>query len=40
MADDTFMSELHLKYPIIGTYSACRPFTKDKEKKRKIFRDR
>ena len=25
------MAELHLKDPIVGTYSACGPFTKNKQ---------
>ena len=28
LADDKFMAELHLRNPIVGTYSACGPFTK------------
>ena len=28
LAGDNFMPELHLRDPIVGTYSACRPFTK------------
>ena len=28
LAGDKFMSELHLRDPIVGTYSACVPFTK------------
>ena len=31
-AGDKFMSEMHLKDPIVGTYSACGPFTKNKER--------
>ena len=30
LADDKFMPEMHLKQPRL-TYSACRPFTKNKE---------
>ena len=30
LADDTFMPEMHLKQPGF-TYSACGPFTKNKE---------
>ena len=28
LADDKFMPELHLRDPIVGTYSGCGPFTK------------
>ena len=28
LASDKFMPELHLRDPIVGTYSACGPFTK------------
>ena len=28
LGGDKFMPELHLRYPIVGTYSACGPFTK------------
>ena len=31
LAGDKFMSEMHLKQPGF-TYSACRPFTKNKER--------
>ena len=31
LAEDKFMSEMHLKQPRF-TYSACRPFTKNKER--------
>ena len=30
LADGKFMSEMHLRDPIVGTYSACGPFTKNK----------
>ena len=38
LAGDKFMPEMHLKQPGF-TYSACRPFTKNKERiqKRAIF---
>ena len=32
LAGDKFMPELHLKDPKVGTYSACGPFTKTKER--------
>ena len=35
LARDTFMTETHLKQPGF-TYSACRPFTKNKERIRKF----
>ena len=35
LADDKFMSEMHLKQPGF-TYSACRPFTKNKERTQKF----
>ena len=31
LAGDTFMPEMHLKQPVF-TYSACQPFTKNKER--------
>ena len=31
LAGDKFMPESHLKKPVF-TYSACRPFTKNKER--------
>ena len=31
MVGDKFMPEMHLKQPVV-TYSACGPFTKNKEK--------
>ena len=33
---DKFMSEMHLKQPGF-TYSACGPFTKNKEKNWKVY---
>ena len=35
LADDTFMPEMHLKQPGF-TYSACGPFTKNKERIQKF----
>ena len=35
LAGDKFMSEMHLKQPEF-TYSACRPFTKNKERIQKF----
>ena len=35
LADDKFMSEMHLKQPGF-TYSACGPFTKSKERIQKF----
>ena len=32
MAGGKFMPEMHLKDPIVGTYSTCGPFTKNKER--------
>ena len=32
MTGDKFMLEMHLKDPIVGTYSACGPFPKNKER--------
>ena len=32
LAGDKFMPELHLKDPKVGTYSACGPFTKTRER--------
>ena len=36
LADDTFMPEMHLKQPGF-TYSACGPFTKNKERIEKFM---
>ena len=36
LASDKFMPEMHLKEPGF-TYSACRPFTKNKERIEKIM---
>ena len=35
LAGDKFMSEMHLRQPIF-TYSACEPFTKNKQKIQKL----
>ena len=35
LTDDKFMPEIHLKQPGF-TYSACRPFTKNKEQIQKF----
>ena len=35
LADDEFMFEMHLKQPAF-TYSACGPFTKNKERIQKF----
>ena len=35
LAEDKFMTEMHLKQPVF-TYSACGPFTKNKEKLQKF----
>ena len=35
LASDKFMPEMHLKQPRF-TYSACRPFTKNKERIQKL----
>ena len=35
LAGDTFMPEIHLKQPGF-TYSACEPFTKNKERIQKF----
>ena len=36
LAGDKFMAEMHLKQPFLGTYSACRPFTKHKKRIQKF----
>ena len=35
LAGDKFMPEMNLKQPVF-TYSACRPFTKNKERIQKL----
>ena len=37
LAGDKFMPEIHLKQPVF-TYSACVPFTKNKERTEKVMR--
>ena len=37
LAGDKFMSEMHLRDPIVGTYSACGPFTKNKQRSQKFM---
>ena len=39
LAGDKFMPEMHLKHPGL-TYSACGPFTKNKERIEKTYPDR
>ena len=36
LAGDKFLSEIHLKQPVF-TYSACGPFTKNKERMEKFM---
>ena len=36
LAGDKFMPEMHLRDPKVGTYSACGPFTKTKERVKKF----
>ena len=38
LAGDKFMHKLHLKDPIVGTYSACGPFTKNKQRIQKFMK--
>ena len=37
LAGDRFMPEMHLRDPIVGTYSACGPFTKNKQRIQKFM---
>ena len=37
LAGDKFMPEMHLRDPIVGTYSACVPFTKNKQRIREFM---
>ena len=37
-AGDKFMPEMHLRDPIVGTYSACGPFTKNKKRIQKFMK--
>ena len=39
LTGDKFMPKMHLKQPGF-TYSACRPFTKNKKENKKIQRNR
>ena len=39
LAGDKFMTEMHLRQPG-SIYSACGPFTKNKQKKSKIYANR
>ena len=34
LAGVRFMPEMHLRDPIVGTYSGCGPFTRDKKNSR------
>ena len=40
LAGDKFMPEIHLKDPVVGTYSACGPFTKYKKRIQKFMETR
>ena len=40
LAGDKFMSEMHLKDPIVGTYRACGPFIKNKQRIQKFLETR
>ena len=37
MAGDKFMHEMHLRDPIVGTYWACGPFTKHKQRIQRVL---
>ena len=37
LAGDKFMPEMHLRDPIVGTYSACGPFSKNKQRVKKYM---
>ena len=37
LAGDKFMPEMHLRDPIVSTYSACGPFTKHKQRIQKFM---
>ena len=39
LAGDKFMPEMHLKQPRFP-YSACRPFTRNKQRTQKIYANR
>ena len=38
LTGDKFMPEMHLSDPIVGTYSACGPFTKNKQRVQKFMK--
>ena len=40
LAGDKFMPEIHLKDLIVGTYSGCGPFTKNKERIQRFLETR
>ena len=37
LTGDKFMPEMHLRDPIVGTYSACGPFTKHKQRTQRFL---
>ena len=37
LAGDKFMPEMHLRDPIVGNYSACGPFTRNKQRIQKFM---
>ena len=37
LVGDKFMPEMHLKDPIVGTYAACGPFLKNKQRIKKYM---
>ena len=38
LTGEKFMPQMHLRDPIVGTYSACGPFTKNKERVQKFMK--
>ena len=38
LVGNNFMPEMHLRDPIVGTYSACGPFTKNKQRIQKFMK--
>ena len=40
LAGSKFMPEMHLRDPIVGTYSACGPFTKNKNLWKHVIQDK
>ena len=38
LVGDKFMSEMYIRDPIVGTYSACGPFTKNKQRIQKFMK--